>query len=135
MVLRPKFCIIFLISKISTYEKIKTRFKKEIHEKRMEDRKIAKDNNELRVNSNLYTDILKSGSKYVKREKALLWHSETGIITRLRSEHIKLNFRDNNYSHKIDLCKFASHACFRRANSLRFAQTRTKLAQNSHHRN
>ena len=36
--------------------------------------------------------------------------------------------RDNNYSHKFDLCKFASHACFRRANSLRFAQTRTKLA-------
>ena len=48
----------------------------------MEDRRIAKDNNELRVNSNLYTNILKSGSEYVKREKTLLWHSETGIITR-----------------------------------------------------
>ena len=36
---------------------------------------------------------------------------------------------------KIDLCKFASHACFSPANLLRFAQTHTKLAQNSHHRN
>ena len=38
---------------------------------------------------------------------------------------------DNNYSQKIDLCKFASHACLLRANSLRFA----KLVQNSHPRN
>ena len=71
--------------------KIKKKFKKKRDENRMEKRKEAKLNNELRVNSNLYTNVLKSGSKYVKREKAFLWHSETGIITRLRSEHIKLN--------------------------------------------
>ena len=57
----------------------------------MEKRREAKINNELRVNSNLYTNIVKSGSKYVEREKVFLWFSEIGIKTRLRSEHVKLN--------------------------------------------
>ena len=70
-------------------------FKKEREEKRIEERNEAKLNFQVRVNSNLYTNILESGSKYVKQEKALVLQSETGIITRLRSKHIRLNLYNN----------------------------------------
>ena len=50
-------------------------------------------------------------------------HTKNNIVE-LNSEKC----RDSNYSHKIDLCKFTSHACFLSAKSLRFAQ----LAQKSY---
>ena len=57
--------------------------------------------------------------KYVKREKVFLWYSEIGIITRLRSEHIKLNLYNSvmcgncdsfcNYCRKLEVLETVRH--------------------------
>ena len=76
-------------------------------------RRIAKEDGILRVNSNLYTNILTSGSKYVKKEKMHLWYSENAIITRLRTEHIKLNlYMSAIYGDGDGICNNCNHDCY-----------------------